>query len=518
METNPLDVSPIFTLIEKIANEYTPNDKEYALSEEEIKTFASIEVFKDLSKDTEVKTKVKTENSIEDKAKNDTEESHKDHQLFLVIAKQIELIATLAINSPNFEQSFFRSSSRILSHADFYNLSYYILSLSVLLDKKNKELYSAYNNELISLSLERTILDIEEHEEEDEEEETISDWTFFEQLQEMSPKEITLILEMLKTDRETKSILRKYTFKKEADNFINLISTQSINYNKAALATSQWHRVNLIKTFFSKLSKENIDFSDFKEMFKLILNEKFFLIKKKAYEMINKLFMISINPPKYIKNHSIDHHSSFVKYNLGIKNLILLHRETSHICTNFEAVQQVNILISTWEYTKSLEKNMLYGDIALTDTYDCKALEMFKNKFIRELNIPESVGRAKDEKYYYCKSAKKEELSEEKYFNLYKALANEGLLKWDEEVAFSFLYRMCENYKPQRNDPSQIIWQGDTRELISLIWKYHEDTTRIWAKTKKFFLDSEGQVPKTNGAKNQIVPTERMKKIFDSIK
>ena len=146
-------------------------------------------------------------------------------------------------------------------------------------------------------------------------------------------------------------------------------------------------------------------------------------------------------------------------------------------------------------------------------------MELFKDKFITELVIPENIKRKKSKNEYFCYVAKGGKMNEERCRRLYRALVDKSLLKWDEETYFSFMYRMCPDYAPQRDDPSSISWQGQSRELFSLIWEYYEGTTKIWEKTKNFFHDINGIPPKINGAKNQAIsPSTRMQGIFNSLK
>ena len=136
-----------------------------------------------------------------------------------------------------------------------------------------------------------------------------------------------------------------------------------------------------------------------------------------------------------------------------------------------------------------------------------------------ELNIPKSIGKEKKSNEYFCYASGKKEIDEVECRKLYKALADERLLEWNEETCFSFMYRMCPSYTPKKDTPSPIIWLGTTRELFNLIWEYYEGSTKIWEKTRKFFHNINGIPPKINGAKNQAIsPSARMQRIFDSLK
>lgn len=118
-----------------------------------------------------------------------------------------------------------------------------------------------------------------------------------------------------------------------------------------------------------------------------------------------------------------------------------------------------------------------------------ESLENFKKEFLAELNIPKSIGKDKTPNEYFCYASGKKEIDEVECRKLYKALADERLLEWNEETCFSFMYRMCPSYTPKKDTPSPIIWLGTTRELFNLIWEYYEGSTKIWEKTRKFFHD-----------------------------
>ena len=168
------------------------------------------------------------------------------------------------------------------------------------------------------------------------------------------------------------------------------------------------------------------------------------------------------------------------------------------------------------------EYNYLY-DVVTIDNFDtcryrvCRPLDMFRDMFLTQLQLPLKSGKKKDKREYYEANRNQDQQS---CIEIYKVLVNNDLLAYDEDTFYSFIYRMSFDYKGDK-EPIQIAWKGKACELYQLIWWFSGDggDTRLWSKNAKFFYLSNGEPIKTNGVKNQAIAlTKRMEAIIKSLK
>lgn len=428
--------------------------------------------------------------------------------------KLLEIIAALAVNSSDFEKKYLRGYS--ISYTDFYNLSYQVAADFMGINT-HKDFLLAIGREFDTVSLERLVqahvgMEVEC---------SISEWEFCSMLETMPRKEIVQILELFEIDRETKRKLGTYVIEKKTEIFVDTISSLSpIEYGVTATLTRIWYDIVNFKKIIIDLLEDPEDIIRINKILCSIVENRHIHIEDRVARMFylqNDQFKVNSD---YSESLNFDYHFLYQKMAQWYAILIYYHNQLLAFNVDIEVVEQVRKYISIWKYARDLEKSILEEKIDPFDYIDdVKSFEIFKDRFITELIIPQSIGNKKNASEYFCCASGKKELKEEECRKLYKVLVDEGLLKRDENIYFSFMYRMCPNYTPQRNNPSPIIWKGKPRELFNLIWNYYEGTTKIWDKTKKFFLNSANNPLKINGIKNMAVkPTVRMKKIFDIIK
>lgn len=501
-----LDPQAIFLLLERM-----PTRK---LSDEEIDKFYS-RMLKNASDDMLklfAYCYVRIGEIFEEPSKDFKEET----DIYLCNARLSEFIAIMTIMSPEVEKAFFRSD-KIIDYADCYNIAYFHECLSIC-PPQYDEFIELISKEIESISLEK-IISYEE-----DIETSISEWDFYEMLEKMTPKETSQIIETIEVDRLKKNTLKKYILEKDPDNFVNIILLNSIEFDRAAWIAQIWYCIVLLKkllTISSKIdafSKEHV----ISILHSLIEDKHLYLDKqplvdKQSVRSIFDMIEYAENlPSKPLQIENIDYHMIYNNINQILSISIYLHHNFLHLTTNIENTKQVQKYISMWEYTRNLEEAILNKKINLIEhTYSCKVLEVFKDKFMIDLVIPESIKRKKIAEDFFCESG----LTTDECRQLYDRLTAAELLSRDNETYFSFLYRMSFDYTPERSNPSPIIWKGKPRELFSLIWNYHQNTTKIWEKTRNYFLDSNGEPLKINGVKNQIKSkTARMEKILNDIK
>lgn len=179
--------------------------------------------------------------------------------------------------------------------------------------------------------------------------------------------------------------------------------------------------------------------------------------------------------------------------------------EIKHLSIDYKAVAEYNAIME--KHRNFREKSQQVYDKAISYEIDDfirirdtrPILEEFKSRFIEIPKLPQSVGKAKDKYKAYNIIGKCWQISDIYY--LYECLAASGFLVLDEETAFSFVYRMCPLYQPERDNPSKIVWLGSQSELWSMVRHFHPEGFKIDKLTLDFFVRPDGS-PFRNGGKN----------------
>lgn len=192
----------------------------------------------------------------------------------------------------------------------------------------------------------------------------------------------------------------------------------------------------------------------------------------------------------------------------------------SEVCPNYELIRKFNDIIAQYQFLKEIQDGS--GSIDKLESINrirhiIPVAEEFKRKYIIDLPIPPTCGVKKDSRECFSGHTLRHE---DDMLKLYRMLAGEGILNWDEETCFSFMYRTCIDYKPSPDDTKRllkpIVWKGKRRELFAMVYHLFYGDTQLWKKCGSFFLDSKGEaliIPKgcINMAKSR---TDRIENIL----
>lgn len=202
---------------------------------------------------------------------------------------------------------------------------------------------------------------------------------------------------------------------------------------------------------------------------------------------ISKLYYWTLHHPNVIP---IDDMLSCVCTAEALK--VQLVQQIKHYSTNLDAINEFDFLLK--EHPEINDTRLSYDDFKNGYVYLIRfpILEDFKQRFVCDTLYPPSVGKAKEPKSCYRYNEDKCKWKEDAILYLYHRLVNHGFLEWSEETLYSFMYRMCPEYKPQRSDPSPIIWNGDISTLWTLIYHFHGESIKMDNLTRTFFLMQNG--------------------------
>lgn len=446
-----------------------------------------------------------------------------EKNMALYVIKMLELTAVSAIHIPNFEQYAFNGKE---DHINFLNAAYcikYLLHMYTI----NKEFKEGAYEEIKSISFKTFIATLENENIPEDIQEATSEHEFYNLLNDMNFEEASQIIEVINTDRKTKAELKNNLLRKKSFDFTETILSLYIKYDKAAYIAKEWSEIKRIQAFLSmQITSPNID-----EFIHCVLSSCY--TDNTTANFLLKMNNISASNNDLDTILNIDWKWAYSQIYKDDAITIYRHNYCCRAITNIKAFNLVANCISSSEYLRKLEKQILSGNInPFTYTKECRILEDFREKFLTghiepkgqnndlkeekaiKIQLPKNGNKRKKEKDYFNANR----LDIEYGCKLYIELVKNGLLEANSRTKFAFIYRMCQDYKPELEQVLPIKWEGTEKELFNLIWTYHKDDTRKWEKTKKFFFLSNGEELTTRGKTNQAQSiTKRMKSIFKSI-
>ena len=333
---------------------------------------------------------------------------------------------------------------------------------------------------------------------------------FFDCLTTCSPRTRSLCIKYIDTDAETKQILEKCIHKKDEDLFIDTLINSGADYSYVASVLMLFSSIKPIMQTLPRLAGEASD--DDASVLDVLCypNSNYASIKELA----------SVKSVFDWKNSNENKHNSidwFILYSHSARRdyyYLSLHNIISNICTDIDAVIKMSEYIQSNPDLRNAYERIESGelDVLEASSPELDTLVNFRKKFIDKLILPRAIeGKKKPTEYFESNRVFGLEFVKHLYFTLVEG----RLLSYDDATYYSFVYRMDNSYKGEK-DPDIIIWRGQPRELYYLIcWFVDEGDGRKWKKTADFFICSDGQKLKTNGVLNQAeTPTTRMKKIL----
>lgn len=419
------------------------------------------------------------------------------------VVDSIELLALCSIYILEYEQFVFKD----LSHREFYDIAYcyeYIYCAYLFSNEIN-----LFCNVMKKLSLEKIIASAPEAKT------SISEESFYDLLEEMPENDSSQIIEFIAVNRKIKTDLKKCISQKDRNNFKICIQSHYIEYDSAAAVAKAWHNAIQMRKLIVLQSNDGCD-KRLQDATNSILEDKNILFDQKRTE---QMLICCEDENTWIEN--MDGHYMYMQCHFFLAFAVHTFNTLSHLGTDINSIRQFAKCISESKYLKDLENRILNEGLDPFEyKEECRILEIFRRKFLERPKIPSSIAdKKKDHNAYFTYSGGKKGLSEDECFRLYQALTEKKLLQWNDETYFSFLYRMCPSYTPERDNPSPIIWQGTTAELFNLIWGCYRETTKIWKKTEAFFILPDNKKLNVNGAKNHIKSGNPIiRNILDSIK
>lgn len=422
-------------------------------------------------------------------------------------------IAQICVKDTEAKMRIFSKKS-IFSPAEFYQIGHLIPLISIfgnkdvlslfeaskdLLNSLNIRLYAIYYSTRISLN------DIE-----------WSEVDAFNVMKSLTLSQMADAIHLLNIDLSLKNYLKKCVIENNQENFVKTIIQHSIDYSILYIIGN----VSWSQKYMSMLDPSVTD-NDFDDTYLSLLKDtQRISIVPGASKIINRMVHIL-----EMNDLASDYAILFDSNNEFLLDYIF---RTIYVCVDLynipeEVVYDINTLyhlrtiIDNCDKFKAINNSPGIDLSSSHPVFIIKLFHHFKDHFITEMNLPKSTGQRKDGNDYFNE---RENVSRIDTGLLYRRLTEEGLLTWDIDTYFSFSYRMDPNYLPDSDTVENMLipirWNGEDRELKTLVLYFCKTTPKKWAKMAKFFLDKHGQEIRTvNGAKNSaVLTTDRMDRLL----
>ena len=452
------------------------------------------------------------ENFDDDFTNYDIEADKSWHSICSHMFAMCSWMAFGSLEFPLLEKALF--SERDFTHADFFNVAWYFGVMSRLnssyvlfLDHIVSELNSVTNQRLLQHDWSEFA-------------DGYSEVEVYDFLVEQNTREASLIMANIEADFDAKTAIKQSVLSKDEDRFVGTVISSDIDLSNIAgyvKIHTLVEKIKFILPVFVEILLDN-DSSDncLKDLMNVVENSD-----DNRDEDENKVIGIINRAAKGKQSLCVPNISWYNLYEKLLSHdstLLELHHLLKGMTSDIDIVDKLDELIESDPYLTSLvnrssDEEIDYGKSAEVS----KQLEDFRDKFIQQMTLPPNI-IGKSIKIKNSKEYIESDYKQDQWYciKLYNELVKANLLDYDENVFYSFLCRMSNDYKGE-HEPDKIVWRGRPSELFHfLYWFSNGGDGRIPSKASEFFLDPEGKPFKKDGVKSFIKgdPPERVKSII----
>ena len=425
---------------------------------------------------------------------------------YCYLSQMAIVLVSYIVSVPELYKKFFRDDT--LTPSEFLNVVYFYEMMSVCKGSFIK-LIDLFTNAYKGISLEKLVQSVDEEELADLDD--ISEVEFYDSINKFGTRSVTLIIDQVETSRETKNDLKNSVLDDDEDTFFKICRQNDVDFKKAGWIAKVWYSFNAMGSLLKALQNNNT-FPE-EEFSNTIADKNLYsddFSSEMAYDILSVATSDNEDAPL-----CMDFYELYRNICITEGYIIAMYKKMKSLSTSVKAMKELG------DYIMS-EYNNLY-EVVTIDNFNtcryrvCRPLDMFRDMFMTQLQLPLKSGKKKDKREYYEANRNQDQQS---CIEIYKVLVKNDLLAYDEETFYSFIYRMSCDYQGDK-EPIQIAWKGKACELYQFIWWFSGDggDTRLWSKNAKFFYLSNGEPIKTNGVKNQAIAlTKRMEAIIKSLK
>ena len=431
------------------------------------------------------------------------------------------IIAYTATYIPTSDNKIFKNEQH--SHLIFYNAAYLWGYLS-LFSKDFYELIFHFVKEINKISLSNLF-----EKDWDEDEEELSEAELYALLVDMRLTELSIIINNIHADKETKNIIKKAILDKDENTFIETLFRANTNANRIGEIVELFSLLKEMRLFLLNIpSFDELHFSMSAEKAIQMIND--FINADKDYVLDDNELEIVESIYSFIHNNNltnnklipdIDWSYLFLCHGKVLASILYYHQHLRTITKSIKDSIDTDQIINNWPYTKWLNEEIISGRIIPVEFDNLiEPLTDFHNKFCKKLELPDNIndkGKSKKSPEEYLDSNRT--IDKKFCIEVYYALVDEHLLRLDNMTFYSFIYRMCFDYKG-KDEPIQMEWLGRYSELATFIWWFCDGSVScIWEKTKKFFILPGNKIFNTKGALNGTnSQSKKIKRVIEKFK
>lgn len=404
---------------------------------------------------------------------------------YLCCAENLENIAARCLCRYTFFKRVFKYKGAVLKPCEVYELGYWFF-IHYKLEAVYEPLSTVITNIVKGISFTRI-----QDEEFGEDMHFLSEWAIADNIFSIDARNACGIISKLSIDATHIAELKKFIIRGDKDSFISYLIENRVNTSMLQVACAL---IMLGQQFEVESHAKNLESEELEK----VVSET---MENPELELSPTIFKFYHSCLYNLDELSYENVVSYIYTSEILKVQMIQHLK--HFSTNVVAVN---------EFEKILREHPELDNISIApeDMEDGVLInprfpifEDFKERYVSETPYPPSVGIEKGEKSCYCYNLPTSRWKEETIFYLYQVLVDKGFLAWDEETLFSFMYRMCRDYKPERSDPSPIVWNGKINTLWTIIYHFYGEKTKMDNLTRSFFLKQDGSsLGKNDGGKN----------------
>lgn len=409
----------------------------------------------------------------------------------------------------NVDRVLFRDKA-LLTYSEFLNITQYFGYMAHLLHPETQKFFSLFSKEMENVSLER----IMQSDSIASNLFSLSEYGLFDTLCSLGRREQSTLIEFLETDRETKARLKKAIYDGDEETFADTIIDNNIVFDRCATVGKLYKSIKQQMPLLCDITHiEGYTRDEMVSVVDQIIEDPSLGIEQEESSLLYSLRSYITGDMENAPDIDWSYVSKLV-YNTEAL-YVWSHRELSHLSTDARTVSAMNDFIEQSEYYKNIDECLCGGMSCEEYSNESPFEQDFRKKFISQLELPHSIQQKKESKDYINSNR----IVDRHYAQrVYSILAEEGLLRYNEDTFYSFVYRLSHDYRGEQ-EPGLIVWYGQTRDLYYFLnWYCEGGDSRMWKKMTQFFTTASGEPLKTNGVINQAkTPSIRMEKVISKL-
>lgn len=429
------------------------------------------------------------------------------HQDFCYMDQVAILHAIYLNNSPGLYSKVFKDDS--LSPNEFLNIAYFYEVMTIVSSDSFQKLCPLYIQIIEGLSLKKLLQGIREDSSIGTDD--MSEVDFYDQLQGLNIRDLTLLIELIDAERETKNLLKKCVIDSDENTFFLVCREQNIDFQKPAAVAYFWNSLLMCKDLFSHIINED---TQIETAFDAVMNNEKVEIDEATFDLYDSLKKLT--SPTVEGVPVTDFYEQYKHFTLTEALVVACCKELKKYSINVESFDQLEEVIASDSYYNMLSETISLDDFDTKNYRVCQPLIEFKDTFLTQKTLPKSVPGEKSVTDYYDSN---NVFSLLELLSIYKLLVKYDMVDTEDDTFYSLIFRLSNKYQGE-NAPSIIAWRGEPNDLYYFVEWFTGGSAagKKWDKTAKFFMFADGRAPRKDAAHYKSKPSKKMMELEKEMK